>query len=579
MNAVATPNVNLVGITGIARRLVQDGALDETAAREAMTRAGEAKVPLAQWLAEKKLVSAGAMAAANSVEFGMPVIDATAFDPTHNAMKLVSEELVQKHNVLPLFKRGSKLFVGTSNPTQTAHLAEIQFHTNLVVEPILVDEEQIRRVLEQWQNLSGQISGDLGSDDEEGLDNLEASIGDEDAGSESGVDAKGDDTPVVKFVNKVLIDAIRRGASDIHFEPYETDYRVRLRIDGLLKSVAKAPVKLSPRIAARLKVMAQLDIAEKRVPQDGRIKLNLSKTKQIDFRVSTLPTLFGEKVVLRILDGSAAKLGIDKLGYEPDQQALFEAAIQKPYGMVLVTGPTGSGKTVSLYTALGILNDDLRNISTVEDPVEIRLPGVNQVQQNTKRGMTFAAALRSFLRQDPDIIMVGEIRDLETAEIAIKAAQTGHMVLSTLHTNDAPQTIARLMNMGIAPYNITSSVTLVIAQRLARRLCTKCRKPQELPVNALLAEGFTQAEIDAGFTLYQAVGCDDCTEGYKGRTGIYQVMPMSDEIQAIVLAGGNAMQIAEVAQQAGVRDLRQSALMKARNGITSLAEINRVTKD
>ena len=579
MNAVATPNVNLVGITGIARRLVQDGALDEAAAREAMAKAGEAKVPLAQWIAEKKLVSAGAMAAANSVEFGMPVIDATAFDPTHNAMKLVSEELVQKHNVLPLFKRGSKLFVGTSNPTQTAHLAEIQFHTNLVVEPILVDEEQIRRVLEQWQNLSGQISGDLGSDDEEGLDNLEASIGDEDAGSESGVDAKGDDTPVVKFVNKVLIDAIRRGASDIHFEPYETDYRVRLRIDGLLKSVAKAPVKLSPRIAARLKVMAQLDIAEKRVPQDGRIKLNLSKTKQIDFRVSTLPTLFGEKVVLRILDGSAAKLGIDKLGYEPDQQALFEAAIQKPYGMVLVTGPTGSGKTVSLYTALGILNDDLRNISTVEDPVEIRLPGVNQVQQNTKRGMTFAAALRSFLRQDPDVIMVGEIRDLETAEIAIKAAQTGHMVLSTLHTNDAPQTIARLMNMGIAPYNITSSVTLVIAQRLARRLCTKCRKPQELPVNALLAEGFTQAEIDAGFTLYQAVGCDDCTEGYKGRTGIYQVMPMSDEIQAIVLAGGNAMQIAEVAQQAGVRDLRQSALMKARNGITSLAEINRVTKD
>ena len=579
MNAVATPNVNLVGITGIARRLVQDGAMDEAAAREAMAKAGEAKVPLAQWIAEKKLVSAGAMAAANSVEFGMPVIDATAFDPTHNAMKLVSEELVQKHNVLPLFKRGGKLFVGTSNPTQTAHLAEIQFHTNLVVEPILVDEEQIRRVLEQWQNLSGQISGDLGSDDEEGLDNLEASIGDEDAGSESGVDAKGDDTPVVKFVNKVLIDAIRRGASDIHFEPYETDYRVRLRIDGLLKSVAKAPVKLSPRIAARLKVMAQLDIAEKRVPQDGRIKLNLSKTKQIDFRVSTLPTLFGEKVVLRILDGSAAKLGIDKLGYEPDQQALFEAAIQKPSGMVLVTGPTGSGKTVSLYTALGILNDDLRNISTVEDPVEIRLPGVNQVQQNTKRGMTFAAALRSFLRQDPDVIMVGEIRDLETAEIAIKAAQTGHMVLSTLHTNDAPQTIARLMNMGIAPYNITSSVTLVIAQRLARRLCSKCRKPQELPVNALLAEGFTQAEIDAGFTLYQAVGCDDCTEGYKGRTGIYQVMPMSDEIQAIVLAGGNAMQIAEVAQQAGVRDLRQSALMKARNGITSLAEINRVTKD
>lgn len=576
MNAVAT--ANLVGITGIARRLVQDGAMEEAAARTAMAQATEAKVPLAQWIAEKKLVSSSSMAAANAVEFGMPLLDVGAFDASQNALKLVSEELLQKHHVLPLFKRGNKLFVGTSNPTQTAALAEIQFNTNLVVEPILVDEDQIRRTLEQWQNAGGQISGDLGGDDE-GLDNLEIGGGDEDAGSDSGVDAKGDDTPVVKFVNKVLIDAIRRGASDIHFEPYESEYRVRLRIDGLLKSVAKAPVKLSPRIAARLKVMAQLDIAEKRVPQDGRIKLNLSKTKQIDFRVSTLPTLFGEKVVLRILDGSAAKLGIDKLGYEEDQQALFLDAIQKPYGMVLVTGPTGSGKTVSLYTALGILNDDVRNISTVEDPVEIRLPGVNQVQQNTKRGMTFAAALRSFLRQDPDIIMVGEIRDLETAEIAIKAAQTGHMVLSTLHTNDAPQTIARLMNMGIAPYNITSSVTLVIAQRLARRLCSKCKKPVELPEHALLAEGFTEAEIKAGVTLFEAVGCDECTEGYKGRTGIYQVMPMSDAIQEIVLEGGNAMQIAEVAQKSGIRDLRQSALMKCRNGITSLAEINRVTKD
>ena len=577
MNAVAS--ANLVGITGIARRLVQDGALDEASARAAMAQATEAKVPLAQWIAEKKLVAPASMAAANAVEFGMPLLDTNAFDPTQNALKLVSEELIQKHHVLPLFKRGNKLFVGTSHPTQTAALAEIQFHTNLVVEPILVDEDQIKRTLEQWQNAGGQLGAGLGGDDEEGLENLDIGGGDEDTGSDSGVDAKGDDTPVVKFVNKVLIDAIRRGASDIHFEPYETDYRVRLRIDGLLKSVAKAPVKLSPRIAARLKVMAQLDIAEKRVPQDGRIKLNLSKTKQIDFRVSTLPTLFGEKVVLRILDGSAAKLGIDKLGYEEDQQKLFLDAIQKPYGMVLVTGPTGSGKTVSLYTALGILNDDVRNISTVEDPVEIRLPGVNQVQQNTKRGMTFAAALRSFLRQDPDIIMVGEIRDLETAEIAIKAAQTGHMVLSTLHTNDAPQTIARLMNMGIAPYNITSSVTLVIAQRLARRLCSKCKKPVELPEHALLAEGFTEAEIRAGVTLFEAVGCDECTEGYKGRTGIYQVMPMSDAIQEIVLEGGNAMQIAEVAQKAGIRDLRQSALMKCRNGITSLAEINRVTKD
>ncbi|CAN4278228.1 type IV-A pilus assembly ATPase PilB [Pseudoxanthomonas sp. LjRoot125] len=580
MNAVSSPAANLVGITGIARRLVQDGALDEAAARSAMANATEAKVPLAQWMAEKRLVAPAHLAAANAIEFGMPLLDVTTFDPSHSAIKLVSEELIQKHQVLPLFKRGAKLFVGTSNPTQTAALTEIQFHTNLAVEAVLVDEDQLRRTLDQWLNAASNLSSTFGGDDDEGLDNLEVGTDDDlGAANESGVDAKGDDTPVVKFVNKVLVDAIKRGASDIHFEPYETDYRVRLRIDGILKQVAKAPVKLSQRIAARLKVMSQLDIAEKRVPQDGRIKLNLSKTKQIDFRVSTLPTLFGEKIVLRILDGSAAKLGIDKLGYEPDQQKLFEEAIQKPYGMVLVTGPTGSGKTVSLYTALGILNDDMRNISTVEDPVEIRLPGVNQVQQNTKRGMTFAAALRSFLRQDPDIIMVGEIRDLETAEIAIKAAQTGHMVLSTLHTNDAPQTIARLMNMGIAPYNITSSVTLVIAQRLARRLCSKCKKPVELPHKALLAEGFSEAEIQAGFTLYGAVGCDECTEGYKGRTGIYQVMPMSEEIQAIVLEGGNAIQIAAVAQQAGIRDLRQSALMKVRNGVTSLAEINRVTKD
>ncbi|WP_454832053.1 type IV-A pilus assembly ATPase PilB [Pseudoxanthomonas wuyuanensis] len=575
--AVASPN--LIGITGIARRLVIDGAMDETTARTAMANASEAKIPLAQWVTDKKLVGAAQLAAANAIEFGMPLLDVTAFDPTHNAIKFVSEELLQKHHVLPLFKRGGKLFVGVSDPTKTHALDEVKFHTNLVVEPILVDEDMLRRTLDQWLNAASNLTSAFG-DDDDALENLEVGT-DDDLGttSDNAVDGKGDDTPVVKFVNKVLVDAIKRGASDIHFEPYETDYRVRLRIDGILKQVAKAPVKLNQRIAARLKVMSQLDIAEKRVPQDGRIKLNLSKTKQIDFRVSTLPTLFGEKIVLRILDGSAAKLGIDKLGYEPDQQKLFEEAIQKPYGMVLVTGPTGSGKTVSLYTALGILNDEVRNISTVEDPVEIRLPGVNQVQQNVKRGMTFAAALRSFLRQDPDIIMVGEIRDLETAEIAIKAAQTGHMVLSTLHTNDAPQTVARLMNMGIAPYNITSSVTLVIAQRLARRLCNRCKRPVDLPPHALLAEGFTDEEIQTGFKLYEAVGCDECTEGYKGRTGIYQVMPMTDEIAEIVLEGGSAIQIAEVAKKAGIRDLRQSALMKARNGIVSLAEINRVTKD
>lgn len=575
MNAIVT--ANLVGITGIARRLVQDGALDEAAARDAMAKAGAAKQPLPQYFAEKKLVTPAQLAAANAMEFGMPLLDVNVFDSAQSAISLVSEELLRKHHVLPLFKRGGKLFVGTSDPTHS--LDEIKFHTNLVVEPILVDEEQIKRTLEQWQSKHDTLGGGLGGDDE-GMGDLDVTVGDEEGGTtESGVDAKGDDTPVVKFVNKVLVDAIRKGASDIHFEPYEDDYRVRFRIDGLLKNVAKAPVKLNQRIAARLKVMSQLDIAEKRVPQDGRIKLNLSKTKQIDFRVSTLPTLFGEKVVLRILDGSAAKLGIDKLGYEPDQQKLFLDAIHKPYGMVLVTGPTGSGKTVSLYTALGILNDETRNISTAEDPVEIRLPGVNQVQQNVKRGMTFAAALRSFLRQDPDIIMVGEIRDLETAEIAVKAAQTGHMVLSTLHTNDGPQTIARLMNMGIAPFNITSSVTLVIAQRLARRLCNNCKRPVDLPDNALLAEGFTQAQLDAGITLYEPVGCEECTEGYKGRTGIYQVMPMSEEISVIVLEGGNAIQIAEAAQRAGINDLRQSALVKAAAGTTSLAEINRVTKD
>jgi type IV pilus assembly protein PilB len=573
MATVAT--ANLVGITGIARRLVMDGALDEARAREAMELATKERKPLALFMAEKRLVTSAQLAAANSAEFGMPIFDVSAIDPAQSAIKLVSEELVRKHSALPLFKRGGRLFVGVSDPTNSHALDEIKFHTNLAVEPILVDDDKIRRTIEYWLEQADALADAVS--DGEGLDNLEHSGGEDDF-NETGIDAKGDDTPVVKFINKVLVDAIRRGASDIHFEPYETEYRVRLRIDGLLKQVAKVPVKLQARIAARLKVMAQLDIAEKRIPQDGRIKLNLSKTKQIDFRVSTLPTLFGEKVVLRILDGGAAKLGIDKLGYEPEQKKLFLDAVQKPYGMVLVTGPTGSGKTVSLYTALNILNDDTRNISTVEDPGEIREAGINQVQRNIKRGMTFAAALRSFLRQDPDVIMVGEIRDLETAEIGIKAAQTGHMVLSTLHTNDAPQTIARLMNMGVAPYNITSSVTLVIAQRLARRL-HECKREVHLPDHALLAEGFTADEIHGGFKMYEAVGCQDCTEGYKGRTGIYQVMPMTDEIQDIVLMGGNVMQISEAAQRSGVKDLRQSALVKVMNGVTSLAEINRVTKD
>ncbi len=573
MNAAVT--ANLVGITGIVRRLVMDGVLAEPDARAAMDEALKAKKPVQQYLLEKRLSNPAQIAAANSAEFGMPLFDATAMDLTQAAIKLVSEELIQKHQVLPLFKRGNRLFVGISDPTNTRALDEIKFATNLNVEPILIDEEKLKRTTDMAMSVSDTLTD--GMSDDEGLESLE--VGDIGEGEAEQADpTKADDTPVVKFVNKVLIDAIKRGASDIHFEPYENDFRVRLRMDGILRSVAKVPVKLNARISARLKVMSSMDIAERRVPQDGRIKLVLSKTRAMDFRVSTCPTLFGEKVVLRLLDSAAAKLGIDKLGYEDDQKQLFLDAMHKPYGMVLVTGPTGSGKTVSLYTALNILNTDERNISTVEDPVEIRLTGVNQVQMNVKKGMTFAVALRAFLRQDPDVIMVGEIRDLETAEIAIKAAQTGHMVLSTLHTNDAPQTIARLMNMGIAPYNITSSVTIVIAQRLARRL-HDCKREVVLPEHALLAEGFSEADIKRGLHIYEAVGCPDCNDGYKGRLGIYQVMPMTEEIQKIVLEGGNAIEIAEAAQREGIRDLRQSALLKAKNGATSLAEINRVTKE
>jgi type IV pilus assembly protein PilB len=566
----------LAGLTGIARRLVAEGALSEGEARKAAEDAARQKIPIGAWLVENSLVGSHQVALASSAEFGIPLFDIQALDLAQIPLRLVREDLISKHKALPLFKRGNRLFVGVSDPTNLHALDEIKFQSNHIIEPILIEEQQIERAIEQAFNATSTVVEGL--DDAEGLENLELGVSDDD-GETTGHDASGnDDAPVVKFVNKVLVDAIKRGASDIHFEPYEQNFRVRFRMDGMLRAVAAPPIKLNARISSRLKVMSGLDIAERRVPQDGRIKLNLSKTKSIDFRVSTCPTLFGEKIVLRILDGSAARLGIDKLGYEEDQKELFVNAIDKPYGMVLVTGPTGSGKTVSLYTALNILNTEGRNISTVEDPVEIRVPGINQVQMNVKRGMTFAAALRSFLRQDPDVIMVGEIRDLETAEIAIKAAQTGHMVLSTLHTNDAPQTIARLMNMGIAPYNITSSVTLVIAQRLARRL-HDCKKPLQLPPAALLAEGFSQQDIDGGMQIFDAIGCSGCNEGYKGRTGIYQVMPMGEDIQKIILAGGSALQIADRAQESGIRDLRASALIKVKNGILSLAEINRVTKD
>jgi type IV pilus assembly protein PilB len=569
------PQPSALGLSGMARRLVSEGLLPEADARKAVNDCSQNKKTLTAWLLEQNLVDSHRLAQVASAEFGMPMMDVTAVAPSSMPLNLISEALISKHQVLPLLKRGKRLFVGIADPMQLHALDEIKFHSNCMVEPILVERSQLTRAIEGAVNTMSNAVPDMGSGE---LDELALESGDEDgATTGSDIDANSD-APVVKFVNKILVDAIRRGASDIHFEPFESQYRVRLRMDGMLSAVASPPMKLANRISARLKVMAGLDIAERRVPQDGRIKLNLSKSHAMDFRVSTLPTLFGEKVVLRILDSSSAKLGIDKLGYDEDQKQLYLEAMHKPYGMVLVTGPTGSGKTVSLYTALNILNTAERNISTVEDPVEIRVEGINQVQQNVKRGMTFAAALRSFLRQDPDVIMVGEIRDLETAEIAIKAAQTGHMVLSTLHTNDAPQTVARLMNMGIAPYNITSSVTLVIAQRLARRLHS-CKKSLQLPPHVLLAAGFTQEEIDAGLTIYEAGGCSECNEGYKGRVGIYQVMPMLEEIQKIVLQGANALQIAEASRKAGINDLRASALKKVKDGVTSLAEIDRVTKD
>jgi len=569
------PQPSLAGLTGMARRLVSEGLLPEDDVRKAMADSAQQKVPLGVWLLNHNLIDSPQMTRLASIEFGMPMMDVTSVNVTTMPLDLISEALITKHQALPLFRRGKRLFVGIADPTQSHALDEIRFHSSCLVEPILVERGALQRAIESLLNNLRDTMPDMDTGE---FDELDLEVGGDEAES-TGIDANAtDDAPVVKFVNKILVDAIRRGASDIHFEPFESQYRVRLRMDGMLKAVASPPMKMANRISSRLKVMAQLDIAEKRVPQDGRIKLNLSKTRAIDFRVSSLPTLFGEKIVLRILDGSAARIGIEKLGYEPDQQKLYVDAIHKPYGMVLVTGPTGSGKTVSLYTGLNMLNTNERNISTVEDPVEIRVEGINQVQQNAKRGMTFASALRSFLRQDPDVIMVGEIRDLETAEIAIKAAQTGHMVLSTLHTNDAAQTIARLMNMGIAPYNITSSVTLIIAQRLARRL-HECKKPIELPPKVLLDAGFSQADIDAGLTIYQAVGCDGCNEGYKGRVGIYQVMPMLEDIQKIILQGGNAMQIAEVAKAAGVNDLRASALLKVKQGLTSLTEIDRVTKE
>jgi len=563
---------NSINLSGLARRLVDDGLIDQENAEKAFSEALENKTPLVRHLVSNQTLNARDIAISAANEFGAPVFDLDVMDMEMASTSLVDEKLIRKHNALPLTKRGSRLYIALSDPTNIEALDEIKFATGINTEAVIVEDDKLARLIEK--TLESMDTSMEGLDDTD-LDDLDITGGDEEAASENVSEKDTEEAPIVRFVNKVLLDAINKGASDIHFEPYEKTYRVRFRQDGMLKEVAAPPITLAIKIAARIKVMSRLDISEKRVPQDGRMKMKLSKTRAIDFRVSTCPTLFGEKIVMRILDPTSAQLGIDALGYDPAQKDLYMEALHKPYGMILVTGPTGSGKTVSLYTGLNILNTPERNISTAEDPAEINLPGVNQVNVNPKVGLTFAATLKSFLRQDPDIIMVGEIRDLETAEIAIKAAQTGHMVLSTLHTNDAPQTLSRLMNMGVAPFNIASAVSLIIAQRLGRRLCSHCKEPADIPKAALIEEGFSEDEADS-LKLYKAVGCDQCTEGYKGRVGIYQVMPISEEMGRIIMSGGNAIDIADQAKKEGIPDLHDSALEKVRQGVTSLEEINRV---
>lgn len=559
---------------GLSSLFIRKGLISEEQIAKVVDSSRQSKHSLVCVLVQHKLVSARVIAQLCHEEYGTPLLDLNEFDISAIPDDFLNKKLIEKHRCLPLFKRGNRLYIATSDPTNIAALEDFQFSAGLHAEPILVEEDKLAKTLEKM--LDEDISGlDLGGMDEAALANIE--ITDTDRRSEEPTAEASDDAPIVIYINKILTDAIRKGASDLHFEPYEKRYRIRFRIDGILHEVSEPPIALAGRLSARLKVMSKLDIAERRVPQDGRIKMKLSRTKSIDFRVSTLPTLWGEKIVMRILDSSSAQLGIDKLGYEPDQEKLYLEMLAKPQGMILVTGPTGSGKTVSLYTGLNILNTAERNISTAEDPVEINLEGVNQVHINLKAGLTFASALRSFLRQDPDVVMVGEIRDLETAEIAIKAAQTGHLVLSTLHTNSAAETLTRLINMGVPGYNIASSVNLIIAQRLARRLCPECKQIEEIPAHELLRLGFEQAQIDAGITTFKPVGCEHCSGGYKGRVGIYEVMKMSDDIARTIMEGGNSLQIATQAKLQGMRDLRQSGLLKVIHGVTSIAEINRVT--
>jgi len=555
--------------------MVQKGLLGERDAEQIQIRANEAGITFVEELISSKKFGESEIAEFAAHTFGFPLIDLTTFDTDHLPTKFIEPKALQARRALPLYQRGNRLFVGISDPTNRSAMDQIKFQTGLHVEAIVVEDAKLGNVIGKLLAAAGINLKDLVEDE------MAADL--TDAETPETVDTNTveiDDAPVVRYIQKILLDAINSGASDIHFEPYEKIYRIRYRIDGELYEIATPPLAIKEKVASRIKVISKLDISEKRVPQDGRMKLVLSKTRAIDFRVSTLPTLFGEKLVLRILDSSSATLGIEALGYEADQKDLLMSAIQRPYGMVLVTGPTGSGKTVSLYTCLNILNQPDINIATAEDPAEINLPGINQVNVNEKAGLTFAVALKAFLRQDPDVIMVGEIRDLETGEIAIKAAQTGHMVLSTLHTNDAPTTLTRLMNMGIAPFNIASSVILITAQRLARKLCPSCKRPLDIPKPALLRAGFTERDLDGSWTPYEHVGCEACKNtGYKGRTGIYQVMPISEELNRIIMTNGNAIDIAEQAKREGVRDLRQSGLLKVKQGVTSLEEVEAVTNE
>ncbi|MDD5229427.1 MAG: type IV-A pilus assembly ATPase PilB [Methylococcales bacterium] len=562
---------NDLQFNSLINNLIKEGFLTASDAQKHYQDSQKKGVSLINYLVTNKIVNSTIIASKISLEFGLPFFDLDAIDLKNLPLELVNNSLIQKHHVLPLHVRGKSLFVAISDPRSFQGFDEIKFSSRLNPEPILVEEHKLTKVITKLLDAADASMSDLLDSD---LDNL--SVGDDSDAVSATNDS--DDAPIVRFVNKILLDAIKTGASDIHLEPYEKVFRIRYRSDGMLHQVASPPASISSRIVSRIKVMSKMDIAERRVPQDGRIKMILSKTRAIDFRVNTCPTLFGEKVVLRILDPTNAQLGIEKLGFEPDQQKLFLDAINKPYGMVLVTGPTGSGKTVSLYTALNILNTSERNISTAEDPVEITVEGINQVNVNPKAGLTFATALRAFLRQDPDIIMVGEIRDFETAEIAVKAAQTGHLVLSTLHTNDAPQTLNRLMQMGIPAFNIVSAVVLIMAQRLARRLCDNCKVPANYPDDFLLTAGFKPQELGQ-LKLFKAVGCESCSNGYKGRVGIYQVMTLSEQMRALILQGGNAMQLAEQAAFEGINDLRASGLNKVRLGVTSLEEIDRVTTE